>query len=180
MSLVSLRNAQTVPGWVHYQPRPQCLLLRYLPHFLATFLVENLAEALNIPEPPAIQPRQSFYTDNTGRKWSMATLNQVLNDVLMCHPDGTQIAVVGCAQWESKYFKGVSKLHVRTLDKFYGRNRRVSTHSSTCSIQFHSVSYCFILFHTVSRNALQQFLHCHTGTWTLILINSTYLKTWIK
>jgi hypothetical protein len=150
LGLVSLRNAQAVPGWVHYQPRLQCPLLRYLPHFLATFLVENLAEALNIPEPPAIQPRQSFYTDNTGRKWSMATLNQVLNDVLMCHPDGTQIAVVGCAEWESEYFKGVSKLHVRTLDKFYGRNRRVSTHSSTCFILFHTVSYCFILFHTVS------------------------------
>jgi hypothetical protein len=52
---------------VHYQPRLQYPLLRYLPHFLATFLVENLAEALNIPEPPAIQPQQSFYTDNTGK-----------------------------------------------------------------------------------------------------------------
>ena len=47
----------------------------------------------------------------------MATLNQVLNGVLMCYPNGPQIAVVGCAEWESKYFKGVSKLHVRTLNK---------------------------------------------------------------
>ena len=60
MGLVSLRNAQAVPGWVHYQPRLQCQLLRYLPHFLATFLVENLAEVLNIPEPPAIQTRKAF------------------------------------------------------------------------------------------------------------------------
>ena len=116
MGLVGLKNSQAVPGWVHNQPRMQCPLLRYLPHFLATFLLENLAEALNIPEPPAVQPQQCFYNYNTGRKWSIATLNQVLNDVKMCDPDGTQIAMVGCSKWESEYFNGVSKLHVRTLD----------------------------------------------------------------
>jgi hypothetical protein len=153
MSLVSLRNTQAVPGWVYYQPRLQCPLLRYLPHFLATFLVENLAEVLNIPEPPAIQTRQSFYTDNTGRKWSMATLNQVLHGVLMCHPDGTQIAAVGCAEWESEYFKGVSKLHVRTLNKF------MEGIGGLVHIQVH-VLYCFKLFHTVSYCFIYHFIKC--------------------
>ena len=57
--------------------------------------------------------------------------------------DGTQIAAVRCAEWESEYFKGVSKLYVRTLDKFYERNMRVSIHSSTFFILFHTVSNYF-------------------------------------
>ena len=149
--IICLKNAAAVAGWVHYQPRLQCPLLRYLPHFLATFLVENLAEALNLPEPPAIKPRQSFYKDNTGRQWSIGTLNKILNHVLVSDSDGTQIAVVGCAEWESEKFNGFTKAHVRTLDKYFGSHRRVNMNHS---MLFHTISYCFILFHTVSFSGM--------------------------
>lgn len=52
-------------------------------------------------------------------------LNKVLEDVLVCEADGTDIAVLGCAEWESELFNGVTRLHVRTLDKFHGKHRRV-------------------------------------------------------
>jgi hypothetical protein len=78
-----------------------------------------------------------------------------------CHPDDTQIAVVGCAEWESEYFKGVSKLHVRTLDKFHERNRQVSIHSSTFFILFHTVSYCFILFPGMLCNISPTVIQAH-------------------
>jgi hypothetical protein len=67
-NVISLRNAAAVTGWVQYQPRLQCPLLRYLPHFLATFIFENLDEALHLPAPPPIKPRQSSYEDQKGRK----------------------------------------------------------------------------------------------------------------
>ena len=89
-NVISLRNAAAVTGWVQYQPRLQCPLLRYLPHFLATFIVENLDEALYLPAPPPINPRQSSYKDQEGRKWRIGTLNRVLRDVLVPHADGTQ------------------------------------------------------------------------------------------
>ena len=101
--MVSLRNAQAHSGWpgVQYAPRCQCPLLRFLPHFLATFIVENLADSLNLPAPPAVQPRQSSYEDRNGRKWSIGLLNKVLEDVLVCEADGTDIAVLGCAESQS-------------------------------------------------------------------------------
>ena len=48
-----------------------------------------------------------------------------LEDVLVCEADGTDIAVVGCAEWESERFNGVTRLHVSTLDKFHGKHRWV-------------------------------------------------------
>ena len=123
--VLCVRNSSNLPGWVQYKPRLECPLLRYLPHFLATFIVENLDEALDLPPPPAIKPRESSYTDHKKRKWGISTLNQLLNEVLVSHADGTQIAVVGCAEWESEHCAGASKLHVRTLDRFHGRQRRV-------------------------------------------------------
>ena len=103
------------------------------------FIVENLDEALYLPAPPPINPRQSSYKDQKGRKWSIGTLNRVLRDVLVPLADGTQIAVIGCAEWESENFAGVTNLHVRTLDMFRGSHRQV-------------VILCnyFILFHTFS------------------------------
>lgn len=67
----------------------------------------------------------SSYEDRNGRKWSIGMLNKVLEDVLVCEADGTDIAVLGCAEWESELFNGVTRLHVRTLDKFHGKHRRV-------------------------------------------------------
>ena len=88
-------------------------------------MVENLYNALNLSHPPAVKPRESSYTDHKGRKWSIGILNKLLNDVLMSHSDGTQIAVIGSAEWESETFASVTKIHVRTLDKFFGKERRV-------------------------------------------------------
>ena len=80
---------------------------------------------LSLLAPPAVQPRQSSYEDRKGRKWSIGLLNKVLEDVLVCEADGTDIAVVGCAEWESELFNGVTRLHFRTLDTFHGKHRRV-------------------------------------------------------
>ena len=93
--MVSLRNAQAHSGWVQCAPRCQSPLLRFLPHFLATFIVENLADSLNLPAPPAVQPRQSSYEDMKGGKWRIGFPNKVLEDVPICEADGTDIAVQG-------------------------------------------------------------------------------------
>ncbi len=101
-NVISLRSAEGVTGWVQYQLRLQCPLSRYLPHFLATFIVENLNEALHFSAPPPMKPRQSSYKDQKGRKWRIGTLTRVLRDVLVPLADGTQIAVIECAEWESE------------------------------------------------------------------------------
>ncbi len=80
---------------------------------------------------------------------ALGKLNRVLRDALVPLADGTQIAVIGCAEWESEKFAGVSNLNVRTLDMYYGshRNAVISCHHF---ILFHTISYHFIPFHTVS------------------------------
>ncbi len=164
-NVISLRNAAAVTGWVQYQPRLQCPLLRYLPHFLAPFIVENLDEAPHLPAPLPINPSQSSYKDQKGRKWSIGTLNRVLRDVLVPHADETQIAVIpGCAEWESENFAGVTNLHVRTLDMFRGSHRQVLYHVtfSYYFILFHTISYYFIIsnkiFHTFSYYFIINFI----------------------
>ena len=128
-----------IPGWFRYEPRSKCPLLKYLPHFLATFLVENLSDQLKLPEPICSgKGKITIYHDQRGRSWSMAHLNQILQDVLVSEPDGTQIAVIGGAEWESEMFKGVSRLDVRVLDEFYGDFRRVTF--------FVYVSYVFRMY----------------------------------
>ena len=104
-------------------------LLKYLPHFLATFLVENMFDRLNLPEPVPLARQRSVrvYKDHRDRSWPMATLNTILQTVLVAEPDGTQIAVIGSVEWESEMFVGTTRLHVRTLDNFHGRIRRVDS-----------------------------------------------------
>ena len=74
----------------------QTPLLIYLPHLFATFLVENMSETPNLPDPTILGPHQTSYTDFQGRKWSNGSLNKLLPDVLLVHADGTQLAVVSC------------------------------------------------------------------------------------
>jgi hypothetical protein len=89
--------------------------------------VENLSDQLKLPEPICSDKGKiTIYQDQRARSWSIAHLNQILQDVLVSEPDGTQIAVVGGAEWESEMFKGVSRLHVRVLDEFYSDFRRVT------------------------------------------------------
>ena len=156
----SLRNAAAVTGWVQYQPRLQCPLLRYLPHFLAAFIVENSGEALHLPDPLPINPRQSSYKDQKGRKWSIGTLNRDLKDVLVPQADGTQIAVIGCAEWESENFAGVTNLNVRTLYMYHGAHRQVVI-SCNHLILFHTISYYFILFHNYQFDISYFFILFH-------------------
>ena len=68
----------------------------------------------------------------------MAHLNQILQDVLVSEPDGTPMAVIGGVEWESEMFKGVSRLHVRVLDEFYGDFRRVTFLVLLLSLLFRS------------------------------------------
>ena len=72
----------------------------------------------------------------------MHALNQVLDDVLVRAADGTQVAVMGSVEWESELFRGVSKMNVRVLDTFYGRNRQVS---NIYFVLFRIFSHCFAL-----------------------------------
>ncbi len=59
---------------------------------------------------------KSLTKTKKGRKWSIGTLNRVLRDVLVPFAYGTQTAVIGCAEWESEKFAGVTNLNVRTFD----------------------------------------------------------------
>jgi len=103
-------------------------------------MVENLDDALNLPHPPAVKPRESSYTDHKGRKWSIGILNKVLNDVLESHSDETQIPVIGSAEWESETYACVTKIDSRTLDKFFGKellnvHRFICIHMFSCSFK---------------------------------------------
>jgi len=126
-NIMSVKSGEAIPGWIHYEPRMKNPLLKYLPHFLATFLVENMFDRLNLPEPVPLARQRSVrvYKDHRDRSWPMATLNTILQTVLVAEPDGTQIAVIGSVEWESEMFVGTTRLHVRTLDYFHGRIRRV-------------------------------------------------------
>ena len=106
-------------------------------------MVENFDGVLNLPHPPAVKPRETSYTDSQGRKWSIGILNKVLNDVLVSHSDETQIAFIGSAEWESETCAGVTKIHLRTLGKFFGKERRVILNSQRL-ICFHTYSHSFI------------------------------------
>ena len=55
----------------------------------------------------------------------MATLNMILQTVLVAEPDVTQIAVIGSIEWEEEMLVGTTRLYVRTLDNFHGRTRRI-------------------------------------------------------
>jgi hypothetical protein len=87
--------------------------------------LENLDEALHLPAPPPIKPSQSFYGDQKGRIWSIGTLNRVLRDVLVPLADGTQTAVIGCAEWKSENFAGVTNLNVQTIDMYHRSHRQL-------------------------------------------------------
>ncbi len=73
-------------------------------------------------------------------------MNRDLRDILVPLADGTQIAVIGCAEWESERFAGVTNLHVRTLDKYHGSHRQV-VRACHHFILFHTISYYLLLFH---------------------------------
>ena len=112
-------------SWIEYGPRRLHPKLQFLPHHLATFLVENLHEQLRL-QPPDRLRSEHYYTDEKGQNWGVPALSQLLRDVLVADTDGTQIACFGGVQMESELFQGVMNLRVRPFDKHYGRFRNVS------------------------------------------------------
>ncbi len=122
--------------------------MQYLPHFLSTFMVENLEEALNLPAQLSIKPRQSFYQDHKGMRWSIVTLKKVLSDVLVPLADGTQPAVIECPEWESETCAGITNLMYHRSHRQVAITKQafhtISYYSILC-IPFHTISYHFIL-----------------------------------
>ena len=122
--MISMRN----PGdseWVEYWARNKRHLLRFLPHTLALFLVENFWEQLRLPDPPRPFSNVPYYEDDRHHRWSMHELNKILRRVLVRKADGTQLQVLGGVRWESDRFVGSMQLRVRTLDEHYGKTRQV-------------------------------------------------------
>ena len=68
-NIMSVKSGKGIPGWIHYEPGMKNPLLNYLPHFLATFLVENMFERLNLPEPVQLARQSSVrvYKDHHDR-----------------------------------------------------------------------------------------------------------------
>ena len=146
------RHSVGVPGgaiqtsWIEYGPRRLHPKLQFLPHQLATFLVENLHEQLRLPPPDRLRS-EHYYTDEKGQNWGVPALSQLLRDVLVADTDGTQIACFGGVQMESELFQGVMNLRVRPFDKHYGRFRNVSLNFACISHFTLCTSYIFAMLH---------------------------------
>ena len=95
-NIMSVKSGEAIPGCICYEPRMKNPLLKYLPHFLATFLVENMFDRLNLPEPVPLARQKSVrvYKDHRDRSLPIATL-KFIHDFANREPDGTQIAVIG-------------------------------------------------------------------------------------
>ncbi len=92
-----------------------------------TSIAENLSDQLKLPEPICFgKGKFRIYHDQRGKSWSMAHLRQILQDVLVSEPAETEIDMIGGAEWESVFFKGIARLHVGVLDKLYGDFRRAN------------------------------------------------------
>ena len=111
--------------WVSYPHRLADPLLQYLPTILARWIVENLFKDLNLPDPmPPAARAAGVYIDHSGRQWSTAALNSVLQTVLVEDEDGTQLAVFGAIEHESELCEGTPRIRCRT--QYRGAPRKVS------------------------------------------------------
>jgi len=84
----------TDPRWMSYPLREKEPLLQFLPTILATWIVDNLSEELEMPNPaqPSADERRHHFEDHQGRKWSTSSLNWVLQHVLVPANDGSHLA----------------------------------------------------------------------------------------
>jgi len=123
LSLPSLINA--APEWVTYPHRIAEPLLVFLPTILARWIVENLFDALMLPQPaPVGSNDQYIYRDHRGMQWSTQALNSVLQNVLVESGDGTQLGVIGAIEHESEFCEGTPR--IRCKSKYRGAARKVS------------------------------------------------------
>ncbi len=82
----------------------------YLPTILARWIVENLFESLELPQPPPVGSNgQYVYRDQRGMQWSTQALNVVLQHVLVKSGDRTQLGAIGAIEHESEFCKGTSR-----------------------------------------------------------------------
>ncbi len=69
-----------------------------LPAILSMWIVDNLFEELDLPNPPNPSSDEHHFEDQCGRKWSLRMLNFILQQVLEQDIDGTQLAATGAIE----------------------------------------------------------------------------------
>ena len=69
LNRMSVKSGEAIPELIHYESRTKNPLLKYFLHILATFLVEDRFERLNLPEPIPLQRqrRVRVYKDHRDR-----------------------------------------------------------------------------------------------------------------
>ena len=78
---------------------------------LARWIVENLCDALMLPQPtPVGSNDQYIFRDHRGMQWSTQALNSVLQNVLVESGDGTQLGVIGAIEDESEFCEGTPRI----------------------------------------------------------------------
>ncbi len=123
MSLPSLINA--APEWITYPHRIAEPLLVFLPMILARWIVENLFDALMLPQPAPVGSNYEYiYRDQREMQWSTQALNSVLQNVLVESGDGTQLGVIGAIEHGSEFCEGTPR--IRCKSKYRGAARMVT------------------------------------------------------
>ena len=116
LSLPSLINA--APEWVTYPHRIAEPLLVFLPTILARWIVENLFDALMLPQPAPVGSNDQYisgYRDHRGMQWSTQALNSILQNVLVESGDGTQLGVLGSIEHESEFCEGTPRIRCKSI-----------------------------------------------------------------
>ena len=115
----------TLPKWVTYRLRILEPLLQFLPTILARWIVDNLADDLNLPDPGPIRAGHTSWDDHRGRLWSVQDLNWVLQQVLREESDGSQLRIIGGIEHESELFEGTPQIRCRSNYRLGGTPRKV-------------------------------------------------------
>ena len=111
------------PRWIPYQRRESEPEPQDLPTILSMWIVDNLFEELESPNPPNPSSDEHHFEDQCGRKWSTRMLSFILQRVLEQDIDGTQLAAIGAIEHESDLFEGTPRIRCRS--KYCGAARKV-------------------------------------------------------
>ena len=139
------------PRWISYQLRVSEPELQYLPTILSMWIVENLFEELDLPNPPNPSSDERHFEDQTGRKWSTRMLNFILQQVLEQDIDGTQLAAIGAIEHESDLFEGTPRIRYAThpvQKQIPRRSKEGGFYSTLLHTVAHFMYSCYTLFHT--------------------------------
>ena len=159
------------PRWISYQLRESEPELQYLPTILSMWIVDNLFEELDLPNPPNPSSDERHFEDQCGRKWITRMLNFINQQVLEQDMDGTQLAAIGANEHESVLFEGTPRIRCRS--KYRGAARKVVfiTHFYTllhisCVLVTHYSMFYYTLLHI--------FTQCHAASRTVFFTLNMY------